>query len=267
MKLRIHKTIPLSMVDGPGSRFAVFLNKCNMRCLYCHNPETQIECVHCGFCVGYCNFDALIEHSRRIIWKKEFCTDCGVCDAMCPRKATPRTEEVDIADLAKEILRNARFLSGVTLSGGECTLQAEGLIELSRLIKQNSDLTVFLDTNGLIDDGILDKLIPEVDGFLLDVKCMDEKKHIELTGTSNSQVLKNLNKIAASGKLIEVRVVLFKDYSDDVDEVRSIALACRDAGFQGTFILIPFRSEGVRGNYNSLVDPKVTYCDIEDIIS
>ena len=37
----IRKIIHHSVVDGPGNRTVVFLQGCNLRCLYCHNPETQ----------------------------------------------------------------------------------------------------------------------------------------------------------------------------------------------------------------------------------
>lgn len=36
----VHSVEPSAAVDGPGMRFALFVSGCQMRCLYCHNPDT-----------------------------------------------------------------------------------------------------------------------------------------------------------------------------------------------------------------------------------
>ena len=102
---------------------------------------------------------------------------------------------------------------GVTLSGGECLMQAEFCAELLKKLKENGIHTA-VDTCGFISKSALDKVIPYTNVFLYDIKAYDEDIHIKCTGVPNNQILENLKYLDLMGKDIEIRIPYVPDYND-----------------------------------------------------
>lgn len=88
LKAPINKILDQTLVDGPGNRTAVFFQHCNLACRYCHNPETQQLCCHCGRCQEVCPAEALKLTGHIVFWNKQICINCGkngAIEAACYR--------------------------------------------------------------------------------------------------------------------------------------------------------------------------------------
>lgn len=254
IKALVNRILPFSSVDGPGNRTVIFLQGCNFNCKYCHNPETINNCTACGLCIPACPSAALDCKDGRITWDPGVCTGCDACLKACPGKSSPKTVYMTAEEVMKEVLKVRPFISGITVSGGECTLQKEFLLELIKRA-HSAGLTVFLDTNGSFDFSKDDKLSASLDRVMLDIKAFDKNEHMLLTGTSNETVLNNAVYLGKRGKLYEVRTVIVPDLLDNIRNVSEISVLISgiDPGIR--YKLIKFRPIGVTESMKSIQIP------------
>lgn len=245
MKATVNRILPFSSVDGPGNRTAIFLQGCNFNCLYCHNPETINPCNHCGICVKACKYNALFVYEGEVVWDKTLCENCDACLKNCPRNSSPKAIEMTLEQVLVEIKKTRSFISGITVSGGECTLQSEFLIELFKEVKMLG-LTTFVDTNGSIPLYENEALLKVMDMAMLDVKSYNEEEHKMLTGMSNQVVLKNLKELAKQNKLYEVRTVIVPETLDNYSTVDRVSKQIAEINPDIRYKIIKYRTNGVR---------------------
>ena len=258
MKALINKIIDFSTVDGPGLRTSVFLQGCNIHCLYCHNPETQRICNNCTLCVSKCQSKALSLKNEKVVWDKEKCINCDTCISVCPNNASPKVELLSAEEVYQRIKKNIAFIRGITVSGGECMLNTSFLEELFTLAKKDN-LTCLIDSNGTIPFSCSSKLLELTDGVMLDVKSWESDIYHVLTGFFNDIVKENLIYLAKLNKICELRIVCLENYVDAKNVIKGIY----DTTFNYTndvpIKLIKFRKYGVRGVLKDNDCPKDEY--------
>lgn len=243
----VNRILPFSSVDGPGNRTAIFLQGCNFNCLYCHNPETLNHCINCGKCTTECPYGALVIKNNKIIWNKTLCEKCDKCLDVCPNNSSPKVLSMSVDDVLNEINKTKAFISGITVSGGECTLQCEFLTSLFTEVKKIG-LTCFVDTNGSIPLAEQKQLVEVIDMAMIDLKSYNPKEHKMLTGMDNKIVIENINYLAAINKLHEVRTVIVPEILNNYYNVDMTSKLIVSLNPNIRYKLIKYRSIGVRPN-------------------
>lgn len=160
-------------------------------------------------------------------------------------------------EVYEEIKKNLPFISGVTVSGGECTLYPGFLRELGRLCRSEG-LNYLLDSNGSYDfRRDPEALLPDIDGVMLDIKAWSRGEHIRVTYTDNKQVLDSLVYLAEQGKLYEVRTVVVPGLFSAEETVRETVRAIKPyLGIRSIrYKIIAYRPLGVREEYRIYRSP------------
>lgn len=250
-KAPVNKIIPFSNVDGPGNRTAVFFQACSFNCLFCHNPETIHLCSNCGECLLKCPAGALTkDEGGQVIWDKDSCVQCDTCIKVCPNDASPKVTRMTVPEIMSEINKTAPYITGVTTSGGECTLYNEFLTDLFTEVNKMGK-TCLIDSNGSFDFEKDPRVLKVCDGVMLDVKAVGREWHEQLTGHSPETILKNLDFLLKENKLFEVRTVIFPGRDPENEE--TVRYTAKHIGDRCPYKIIRYRPFGVRDKYRQIL--------------
>lgn len=238
-----------SLVDGPGNRHVLFLQGCNFDCVACHNPSTIDVCDDCGICVSECPLDALAIVKSRVVFQLDLCDGCDICIRVCPSNSTPMALETTVAEILDRLRADAPFLSGITVTGGEPTLQLDFLVDLFGAIKSDpalSGLTTLLDTNGTLAPDRWERLAPVLDGAMVDLKAGTSGLNRTLTGHDVGPVWESIRWLHERDLLAEVRLLVVEGVTDTEAELEAWAAFVMGVSPEIPVRLMAFRHEGTR---------------------
>ena len=167
----IHSTESFGTVDGPGTRFVVFLAGCPMRCLYCHNPDT---------------------------WERSRGTERTVEDILKEYDGVSTLlQGGGITCTGGEPLTQIAFVTELFAAA-----KARGIdtcLDTSGITFDPEDVHRLRE---------FDRLMEVTDLVMLDIKHIDNEEHKKLTGQPNTNILAFLSYLAERGTPVWIRHVV-----------------------------------------------------------
>lgn len=224
--------------DGPGIRTVVFLKGCSLGCLWCQNPESQSRHSELLFDARLCLEDCDLCHQaapdviqrtpqglqiQRGRLKDEHFQHLSEC---CPTQALSVCgTAVDLDAIITTVLRDRPFYErsggGLTLSGGEPFMQPE--VAQALLQRCHADgIHTAVETCLAVPWSYIEPALDDIDLFLADLKHTAPVPFKQWTHGSVHRVLDNLQRIAAAGKQLVIRVPIIPGFNADETSLRAI---------------------------------------------
>ena len=110
---------------------------------------------------------------------------------------------------------------GITMSGGEPLMQAKAITPFFKMLKEEGFNTC-IDTNGGYLTKDVKELLEHTDLVLLDIKEVDEKAHLKITGASNRTTLRMAEYLHEINKPVWARYVLVPNYTDSEEHLHAL---------------------------------------------
>ena len=210
----IHSKESFGTVDGPGIRYVLFMQGCPLRCIYCHNPDT---------------------------WQVG--------------SGTPIT----VDEVIEEFNKNKPFYKkgGITVTGGEPLLQIDFLTELFKRAR-SENIHTCIDTSGVVYNPQnkeltekLDELLNYTDLVMLDIKHIDTKKHKDITGAGNENILEFAKHLEKANIPLWVRHIIIEGYTDKPEDLIALGEFIGKLKNLKALDVLPYHTMGV-GKYKEL---------------
>jgi len=211
---RIFDIQRFSVHDGPGVRTIIFLKGCFLRCKWCCNPESQKREIE----------TMLVDGKEKVMGR-----DVTVAELM--------------TDIEKDRIYYRRSGGGVTLSGGESLAQPDFAAAILRACKEKG-INTALESTACAGYDKIQKLLPYLDLYLMDIKHINSQKHKQFTTQPNELILENAKRLAADAKKLIIRVPVIPTFNDTEQEIRDIAEFTKSLKTVEELHLLPYHRLG-----------------------
>ena len=134
---------------------------------------------------------------------------------------------------------------GITVSGGEPTLQAPFVAKLFKEIKKRWKLSTAIDSSGFCEPSFAEDLLSVTDLVLLDLKEMNPERHLSLAGQSNERILRFARHLSDRGTRMWIRHVLVPGVTDGQEDLLSLGRFIGSLQGVEKFEILPYHRMGV----------------------